>query len=125
MSGALPPPPPPLEPNPLPPAPTIAPVVERRTDEESLRQINAACVTAAIFLVLLRTAMFMTESGPGGSEAYSAGYIVGATVGSVVVPAIVAALIGWGNERRARIAFLVVSLLFILGTLSQMVAPPA
>ena len=38
---------------------------------------------------------------------------IGRGIGTPILPVVIAAVIGWGDERRARIAFIVVGVIFI------------
>ena len=80
--------------------------------ERSLRGINVVAGLVALLLVGFTLARGLAA---GGSTAYA----IGRALGSLGLPVIIGAVVGWGNERRARIAFICAASLFLFTTLAQ------
>lgn len=104
---------------PAPPPPTAPntfqedrPEPQFEPSERSLRGMN---VVAGLLALLLAGFTFARGLADGGSPAYA----IGRALGSLMLPVIIGAVVGWGNERRARIAFICAATLFLFTTLAQ------
>ncbi len=105
------PPPPTANAFPPPPAPAAAKVDPQ---DQDLRGLNIVATIAAVAL-MLQGFLLGLLSGSGA-------FAIGSAVGSLFIPVIVGAIVGWGNDRRARITFVCVAAVFFLLRLGQLAA---
>lgn len=103
-------PPPPSASNPAPSASAERLLVASSEDDLRGVTVVAAMVGAALVGFRVLGAILTGQS---------AAHTLGAAVGTLVLPVVLAALIGWGNDRRARIAFIVIAGLVLLSTMAR------
>lgn len=92
--------------------PSSHPVSVSKSDSrEVTRNLTIVVVGAAITLAVLGFLVGLNSGTTAGA--------LGRGFGTALQPVIPAAIIGWGNERRARIAYLVVAaIVFVLNLIS-------